>query len=81
MTSVVSVVAEPTKVEAPVTVVSIAGDVSDSTPVEVSVPRVSTVEVADSANVLEFSVTEEEKVAETAVEPILSQLTCTPTKY
>lgn len=74
-------VAEPTKVEAPVTVVSIAVDVSDSTPVEVSVPRVSTVEVADSANVLEFSVTEEEKVAETAVEPILFQLTCTPTKY
>lgn len=81
MTSVVSVVAEPTKVEASVTVVSIAVDVSDSTPVEVSVARVSTVEVADSASVLEISVTEEEKVAETAVEPILSQLTCTPTQY
>lgn len=79
--SVVSVVAEPTKVEASVTVVSIAVDVSDPTPVDVSVPRVSTVEVAVSANVVEISGAEEEKVAETAVEPISSQLTCTPTKY
>jgi len=79
--SVVSVLVEPTKVEASVAVVSIAVDVPDSITVEVSVARVSTVEVADSAKVLEISVAEEEKVAETAVEPVLSQLAHTPTKF
>jgi hypothetical protein len=79
--SVVSVLVETTNVETSVAVVSIAVDVSDSITAEVSVERVSTVEAADSANVLEISVAEEEKVAETAVEPVLSQLTLTPIKY
>lgn len=78
VTSVVSMLVEPAEVEASVAVVLTAVVVSDSTSVEVPVARVSTVEVADPASVLETSATEEEKVAETADEPILSQLTHIP---